>query len=122
METKKENILALERDFCNLVKDRGIKAGFLHYAADDAVLNRDNRIIKGKNSIESYFNEQDLENIVLDWKPDYVDISEAGDMAYTYGSYTITSLNKAGEPQINKGIFHTVWKRQSDGLWKFVYD
>lgn len=122
MNNLKKKILELEANFCKLVKEKGIKEGFLYFAAEDAVLNRDNRIINGKKEIENYFNKQDLNNITLEWKPDYVDISKSEDMAYTYGSYTLTTQNDSGENITNIGIFHTVWKKQSDGTWKYVYD
>ena len=59
---------------------------------------------------------------ILVWKPDYVDVSESGDLAYTYGKYTFTSRDSTGRKVVSKGIFHTVWKRQEDGSWKFVWD
>ena len=43
-------------------------------------------------------------------------------MAYTYGEYEFTSLDTLGKSKVSKGIFHTVWKRQGDGTWKYVYD
>lgn len=122
MKNAKEEILQVERDFCQFVKEKGLKEGFLYFADENAVLNRDNKIIKGKKSIENYFEKQDLLNIQLEWKPDFVDISESGDMAYSYGSYFLRSVNDSGERTENKGIFHTVWKRQKDGSWKYVYD
>lgn len=122
MNEIKQVIIQIERDFCKLVKEKGIKEGFLYYAAEDAVLNRDNKIIRGKDNIKVYFEEQDLRYIDLDWEPDFVDISKARDMAYTYGSYVLTSQKDTDKPVKNKGIFHTVWKLQPDGSWKYVYD
>jgi len=43
-------------------------------------------------------------------------------MAYTYGKYTMTIIDSAGESKVSNGIFHTVWKKQKDGSWKFVWD
>lgn len=114
--------MELEKEFCKYVKEHSIKAGFLHYAADDAVLNRDNNIIKGKKDIELYFDKQDLQDILLEWNPDFVDVSQSEDMAYTFGTYKIINQKDSIKKIISNGIFHTVWKRQDDGSWKFVYD
>ena len=56
------------------------------------------------------------------WKPDFVDVSSSGDLGYTYGQYTFIRLDSIGNETASQGIFHTVWKRQSDGNWRFVYD
>jgi ketosteroid isomerase-like protein len=43
-------------------------------------------------------------------------------MAYTYGKYTWRSKDTANQNASFSGIFHTVWKRQADGTWKYVWD
>ncbi|MCX6240170.1 MAG: hypothetical protein NTY07_21955, partial [Bacteroidia bacterium] len=58
----------------------------------------------------------------LDWAPDFADVSASGDLGYTYGKYTLTSTDSIGNITQSGGIFHTVWKRQPDGQWRFVWD
>ena len=53
---------------------------------------------------------------------DYIDVAASGDLAYSYGDYQFSALNENNEPVEASGIFHTVWKRQSDGSWKYVWD
>ncbi|MBK7030961.1 MAG: hypothetical protein IPH45_17925 [Bacteroidales bacterium] len=43
-------------------------------------------------------------------------------MAYTYGKYTWKINNGNGDTTVYKGVFHTVWKKQGDGSWKYVWD
>ena len=62
------------------------------------------------------------ENVQLTWKADFVDVSASGDLGYTYGEYTYTYKDEAGNTLSEKGIFHTVWKRQKNGDWRFVWD
>jgi len=54
--------------------------------------------------------------------PNLIDVSASGDLAYTYGSYTSKILANDGNVSDGSGTFHTVWKRQSNGEWKFVWD
>jgi ketosteroid isomerase-like protein len=49
-------------------------------------------------------------------------VSACGDLGYTWGSYTFTATDSLGATHRSEGIFHTVWKRQPDGSWKFVWD
>ncbi|MCP4123829.1 MAG: nuclear transport factor 2 family protein [Bacteroidetes bacterium] len=117
-----EEILQMETDFASMAADSGLMHAFLQYAADDAVIMRSNKIYKGKSAIQAYFEAQTLKNIQLQWKPDHIDVSESGDMAFTYGNFTFSATTPEGEEVRSEGIFHTVWKRQADGNWKFVYD
>lgn len=122
MEKFKVEILEVEKAFAQRVKEQGIKSGFLAYAAEEAVLQRGGKLICGKKAIEAFFDQQRLENVWLDWQPEFVDVSAAGDLAYTYGQYALTSLDENGQETVSKGIFHTVWKRQPDGEWRYVWD
>ena len=63
-----------------------------------------------------------LQDEKLIWKPDFVDVSASGDLAYTYGAYTYSYKDSTGAIVEQGGIFHTVWKRQADGGWRFVWD
>ena len=56
---------------------------------------------------------------MLSWEPVYEKISESGELGYTYGIHS--NLEKA-TGKISKGTYITIWKRQSDGSWKFVLD
>ncbi len=123
MEDWKNEILLAEIDFAQMAANEGIPKAFLYYAAEDAVLMRNNQLIIGKGAIKNnYTSLEKDENVKLTWKADYVDVSSSGDLGYTYGEYTYTYKDEAGNTQIEKGIFHTVWKRQKNGDWRFVWD
>ena len=122
VEKYKNEIVQVELDFAATAKKEGVPKAFLAYAADDAVLQRGNKIINGKQAIKVYFDRQTLREVKLEWAPDFVDVSDAGDLAYTYGKYTFSAKDSTGKPIEASGIFHTVWKRQQDGSWKYVWD
>ncbi|MEI9943504.1 MAG: DUF4440 domain-containing protein [Chitinophagaceae bacterium] len=58
----------------------------------------------------------------MTWTPDFIEVSENGDLGYTFGKYTWSTKDSAGQAQEYKGVFHTVWKKQEDGQWKYVWD
>ena len=122
IEEWKAEIAETERKFAELAAQEGIRAAFLYFAAENAVLSRNNNIIKGKEAIENWFEGQPMENVQLIWSPDFVDVSASGDLGYTYGKFTFSGADPDGNPIQSEGIFHTVWKRQHDGKWRFVYD
>ncbi len=123
IEKWKSEIVETEKAFADLVQKEGIPAGFLAFAADDVVLNRGKRLIIGKEALaESYKNTSKQPGVNLSWIPDFVDVSSSGDLGYTYGKYVYAITDSTGHTEEDTGVFHTVWKRQSDGTWRFVWD
>jgi ketosteroid isomerase-like protein len=123
IEKWKKEITDTELAFAEMAKSEGIPKAFVTFAADDAVLLRNDILIKGKVALkESYEKRVAPGNVSLTWAPDFVDVSASGDLGYTYGKYTYTTIDSLGNTKSNEGIFHTVWKRQADGTWKFVWD
>ncbi|MDG1571929.1 DUF4440 domain-containing protein [Robiginitalea sp. M366] len=120
----KQEIRETEQAFSNLSRQEGIAKAFLTYAAPDAVMLRGQQRIEGLEAIRTYFEAQtgQTEGMVLTWEPDFIDVSASGDLGYTYGAYTLTQTDSLGTTQTRKGVFHTVWKRQADGNWRFVWD
>jgi ketosteroid isomerase-like protein len=124
LEKWKREIVETEMEFAKMAQNEGIQKAFLTYAADDAVLMRNNILIIGKESLKESFDNRKSESgkASLTWEPDFVDVSASGDLGYTYGKYIYSVVDSVGNVQLDSGIFHTVWKRQPDGKWRFVWD
>lgn len=121
-EVWKQEIRDAERAFDSVAQAAGLQHAFAAFAAEEVALLRNNTLIKGKAALKDYFEARTQPGISLTWKPDFVDVSASGDLGYTYGKYVYTATDSLGNTQSSEGIFHTVWKRQADGLWKFVWD
>lgn len=123
-ETWKKEIMESEQAFSNMAMKEGIAKAFAEFAAEDVVINRNDSLISGKAGLIHYYNQGSDPNrkTELSWKPDFVDVSSSGDLGYTYGKYVFTVSDSTGQKQSSTGIFHTVWKRQPDGSWRFVWD
>ncbi len=120
IEKWKQEILETEQEFAEMVKEKGIHDAFIRYAAEDAVLMRNNDLVIGKENIAQLYKNQNAKG--LSWTPDFIDVATSGDLAYTYGHFTFSFADSSGNSQESKGVFHTIWKRQADGSWKFVWD
>lgn len=118
----KDEVLKTEKEFEACVRNEGIAVAFPKFADENAVMNRNEKLLKGRNAIKEHYENKKSENIKLIWDAEFVDVSESGDLAYTYGNYTYTIIDSVGKAAEYKGIFHTVWKKQPDGTWKFVWD
>ena len=119
IEDSKNEVIAAEKAFALMAKEQGIAAAFYAFAADDAVIKRGPNVIKGKEAIKEFYVKQPPSG-QLEWSPDFADVS--GDLGYTYGKFTFSAKDSTGAVNQATGIFHTVWKKQKDGTWKFVWD
>ena len=122
LEKWKNEIAETEKEFAAMAQQEGIPEAFLAFAADDAVLMRNNVLVIGKEAMKESLESGSGQNASLSWKPDFVDVSSCGDLGYTYGKFVYTLTDSLGNTQEIEGVFHTVWKRQEDGSWKFVWD
>ncbi|MCW3786398.1 YybH family protein [Plebeiibacterium sediminum] len=119
----KQKIFDTEKAFERMANETGIAEAFKFFADENGVILRNNQIIKGKENIfKSIKNNSLYDRATLKWNPDFIDVSDDGDLAYSYGNYTFEFYNKQDEKQIQTGIFHTIWKKQTDGSYKFVWD
>ncbi|WP_350290875.1 DUF4440 domain-containing protein [uncultured Croceitalea sp.] len=118
----KAEIAAAEKAFNDMAQKEGLIKAFEFYAAHDGVIRRGKKVVKGKKAIHDWYKEDVKPNESLTWKPTFIDVSQSGDMGYTYGDYIFTYSDSLGNLKKNTGIFHTVWKRQTGGRWKFVWD
>jgi len=119
-EQWKQEIRESEANFAALLNEKGLHDAFVAYAAEDATIMRNNKVISGKKAIDEHYKNVDTKT--LTWSPDFVDVSKSGDLGYTYGTFQFTYKDSIGEEHVDTGIFHTVWKRQKDGSWKYVWD
>ena len=120
IENWKQEIRETEQQFAKMVQEEGIHNAFVAFTAEDGVVMRNDQVYKGKNAIDTLYKNSHTKT--LTWSPDFIDVSSSGDLGYTYGTYKYTFKDSTGTEKVNTGIFHTVWKRQPDGSWKFVWD
>ena len=64
------------------------------------------------------FGQQDDPTRKLLWQPQFAEVSQAGDMGWTCGTWQ-SFIN--GE-QAASGKYVNIWKKQSDGSWKVRVD
>lgn len=119
----KAEITAAEHAFRDAVNAKGAATAFAEYAAEDATIRRENdTLIHGKAAILHYHQTPFYQTAKADWEPDFIDISDDGSMAYSYGRYRWDFTDSTGQPQNFGGGYMTIWKRQADNTWKYVWD
>ena len=122
LESVKETIKKTDIEFSDLSKVKGMKEAFLAYAAYDGVLLRPYMMpVVGYDNIKKFLEDGNTD-FTLTWAPLFADVGSSLDLGYTYGTYEITFKDEAGVSQTRKGTYITIWKKQTEGTWKFVLD
>ena len=105
--------------FSKLSLEKGAKNAFLEYIDSNGVLLKpDNFPIAGADAID-YLIQMNDSAYTLEWKPENGAVAESGELGYTYGVY---ALKPSVKDTIIYGTYVSIWKKQSDGSWKFVLD
>jgi len=122
IDTARNEILLTEKAFEKMASEQGLSAAFYHFAAEDAVIRRGNdSLITGRENIKNYYDKNANPNVKLSWTPDFIGVSDCGTLGYTYGKYLFSVRDTSGKNIEQKGVFHTIWKKQADG-WRYVWD
>ena len=122
-EKARQEIAKAEKDFEKMAAEKGIAEAFFWFADSSATIKTGNdSLIHGKEGIRNFFEANRFKTASVKWSPDFIDAASSGDLGYTYGQYIWQSKDSTGKVNEAKGIFHTVWKKQKDGNWKFVWD
>lgn len=106
-------VVAAERAFAADGLTMGVDASFLRWSTDDAIMitGGEPRLAHDILDPEAAF---DPETPSLVWWPNWAGISKSGDLGFTTGGVEVGG--------VRTGHYFTIWQRQPDGDWKWVYD
>lgn len=114
-------VRAADSAFADLGYRMGTAFAFSNTVAPDGVLFGDPQLVIGPRAIDEFLSSRGAESS-LSWHPVFAAVAGSRDLGYTIGEYTSTGTGPSGAAVQRFGKYLTVWKRQSNGEWKFVVD
>ena len=111
--TGAEAIVALEGRFAAASRERGARAAFLEFLAEDAVILQPGPVW-GRAAWES---SAELRG-TLDWVPDWAEVSADGSFGFASGPWRLGSAQPGAGLE---GRYLTAWRRAAAG-WQVVFD
>lgn len=105
-------VVKVERSFAATAREKGISAAFRIFSAPDALIfNPDPK--PGKALLDAAPDRPGS----LVWWPVYAGVAASDDLAFTTGPFIAANGVTRG-----RGQYFTIWRRQSDGSWRWVLD
>ena len=126
-DTHDADVAALKDTEAAWVKDAATKdvdKWVAHYTDDASVLLPATPLLTGKAAISGALKPMMSDpNFAVTFGATKVDVAKSGELGYTQGTYSLTGSNpKTKAPEIEKGKYLTVYRKQADGSWKAVED
>jgi ketosteroid isomerase-like protein len=118
----KAELITIDSLFNVRCQSDGLGKAFIDFSADNVILMRQNQIpIIGKEALVTRYANINTES-KLSWLPVTADVSVSGDLGYTFGSWTLSGKTASGIDTTSYGVYISIWKRQKDNSWKYVFD
>ena len=108
-----EAVIAAERAFAARAGEVGWIPAFREYTAPDGQLVGQAGLVSAPERMAALADDGERN---LYWAPVYAGVARSGDFGFTTGP---VSFDAARMPAIQ---YFTVWRRQPDGSWKWIYD
>lgn len=105
-------VVAAERAFAADAPSLGVAGSFNKWAVPEAIVIAGGR---AQRIGEVYPDRpRPADEPLLEWWPNFAGIARSGDLGFTTGGVAVGGQRT--------GHYFTIWKRQPDGSWKWVYD
>jgi ketosteroid isomerase-like protein len=123
-QTPVSDLIAVDKAFNERAQEIGVAEAFAEFAAPDAVMYRNGaEPIEGREAVFKVLAAE--QGVTLKWVPLTGDIAASGDLGYTRGSFELippAAPDATATPGSYKGYYVSIWKKQPDGSWKWVFD
>ena len=123
LNREKDSLVKTETEFSKMSETKGMSDAFIHFASEDVIKLREGKYpIIGKKELKASFTSSKKNNSSLTWEIVKVDIARSADLGYTFGNWKYSTQTTEGKDTTIYGNYISVWKKQTDGSWKFVVD
>lgn len=109
-----DDVIAAERAFAADEAGLGFKKAFLKHSADDAILLGPLPVNAHQSLAARPDDDLSEPRPHLIWWPLYAGVAASADLGFTTGPYAVD--------EARRGYYFTVWRKQADGAWKWVFD
>jgi len=120
LDTETRALRAADEAFAALSESQSPKVAFSTYLTADAIMlpRATEGAIEGYDAAMEMFGDGGDVGYQLLWQPQFAEVSDGGDMGWTWGQYQVI----VGGLEAGTGKYVNIWKKQPDGTWKLRAD
>lgn len=117
-----DDLLYTDSLFSAFSEEYGSNEAFARFAHPDVVLLRQKqKPLAGRQNLLEFLAGNPDTYCHLIWKPDHALAASSNDLGYTWGRYWMISRHFPPDT-LRQGYYVTIWRKMSDGSWKFIFD
>jgi ketosteroid isomerase-like protein len=109
------SLVEAERSFARASLSNGMRAAFLEYLAEDAIVFRPEPV-KGR----AWYSKRPASPAILFWEPAFADVSTSNDLGYTTGPWVFRPDTTSEATAF--GHYVSIWRRGADREWEVAID
>jgi len=118
LKNEENAIRQADMDWSKAAASKDVDKVVSYYAEDGAIYPPNAPIASGKPGVKvEWTGMVNLPGFMVTWAPSRVDVARSADLAWSTGTYTMTT-SVPGNPATDHGKYVAVWKKQQDGSWK----
>lgn len=106
------SVIAAERAFAADARTMGIAGSFNKWSVPDAIVIGGGQAQRVADAYPD--GPRPADEPLLEWWPNFAGVARSGDLGFTTGGVAFDGRRT--------GHYFTIWKRQPDGAWRWVYD
>ena len=117
-----QKLLDTDRQFAKTCLQLGTAEAFRLYLHEDALLLSDGTFpVRCRDDI--YSRMKSIEgNAVLSWEPREAQVSQSGELGWSWGTYTFSWQDDQQQTQTEHGKYLNIWCKDKQGQWKVLVD
>jgi len=121
-----KELMDVDRAFSRLSIQKGYLEAFYSYITDDGITVSSGGPPSNKETyrkrMEALKAQANPPQVQLAWKPILAYVALSKDLGFTSGSFTLTVTDPSGQKGVQRGYYLSIWTKQPDGTWKFIFD
>jgi ketosteroid isomerase-like protein len=123
LESERAELFRVDKAWAQAAAARDVEKSLSFWADDARVVPPGQPALVGKDAIRGYVSAAlALPGFSIQWHTADFVVSASGDMAYGFGTNTVTLDGPDGKRLTEHGRALTVWRKDPGGAWKCVVD
>lgn len=122
-DSVKAVLVAEDKRFSDSSRKIGFNRARMQHVSETAIESGEGSMpLEGRKAIEAFDATHPDTGFTLVWSPLRAEVATSGDLGYTFGGWILKTKTKARHDTTMYGNYITIWQKQADGSWKYVFD